>query len=58
MCLSSSFAHSSRISVSRVVTRVYVMIEFSYVRGNLAYFGATVLNFGPAWPADVCAAKT
>ena len=61
MCLSSSFAHSSRISVSRVVTRVYVMIEFSYVRGgmcNLAYIGATVLNFELAWPADVCASKT
>ena len=24
---------------------------------NLAYIGATVLNFGLAWPADVCAAK-
>ena len=36
------------------------MIEFSYERGgicNLAYIGATVLNFGLAWPADVCAAQ-
>ena len=42
-------------------TRVYFMIGFSFERGgmcNLAYIGATVLNFGPAWPADVCAAKT
>ena len=25
---------------------------------NLAYIGATVLNFELAWPADVCASKT
>ena len=25
---------------------------------NLAYIGATVLNFGLAWPADVYAAQT
>ena len=34
------------------------MIEFSYERGgmcNLAYIGATVLNFGLAWPGNVCA---
>ena len=40
--------------------RVYVTIEFSFERGgmsHLAYIGATVLNFGPAWPADVCAPK-
>ena len=35
-------------------TRVYVTIEFSDERGgmrNLAYIGATVLNFCLAWPA-------
>ena len=42
-------------------TRVYVMREFSYARGgmrNLAYIGATILNFGLAWAVDVCAAQT
>ena len=37
------------------------MIEFSFEMGsmyNLAYIGATILNFGPAWLADVCAAQT
>ena len=41
-------------------TRVYVMREFSYERGgmrNLAYIGATLLNFGLAWPADVWPAQ-
>ena len=39
-------------------TRVYIMIELSYERGgmrNLAYISTTVLNFGLAWPVDVCA---
>ena len=37
------------------------MIEFSYERGgicNLAYIGATVLNFGLACLVDVCTAQT
>ena len=38
----------------------FVMIQLSYEWGsmcNLAYIGATVLNFGLAWLADVCVAK-
>ena len=43
----------------KVCTRVSITVELeiSYEsRGdlhNLAYSDATVLNFGPAWPADV-----
>ena len=37
--------------------RVYIMIEFSYERGDmckLAYIGATILNFWLVWQADRC----
>ena len=41
--------------------RVYFSYDFFLPSGgtcNLAGIGASVLNFGRAWPADVCAAET
>ena len=41
--------------------RVYFSYDFFLPSGgtcNLAGIGASILNFGPAWPADVYAAET
>ena len=47
--------------VNMEFSRVYFSYDFFLPSGgtcNLAGIGASVLNFGPAWPADVCAAET